>query len=68
MPVDYGHEVVPFQIPGRHFFSHQVNAWDSAVEALDVKRAQFELGDVEPIAMFWAIVDFNPKTKVGLTF
>src|SRR5271156_806955 len=59
VPVDGSHAVVPVPFPGGHFFSQQVNAWDSAIEALAVERTQFNLGDVEPTAMFWGVVDFK---------
>ena len=32
-PVDGGNTIVPVQFPCGHFFSHQVKAWDSAIEA-----------------------------------
>ena len=49
--------------PCRDFPSHEFDVRDAPVEALAAERAEFNLGNVEPTAMFGRVMDFKATSQ-----
>jgi len=59
LPVDGCSSVVAFACPGGGLGDHCFNIRDSAVQALTLHGAKFDLRNVKPTAMFGSIMDFQ---------
>lgn len=46
-------------LPCIDFLREQGEAGDSAVQALAGQRAEFDLGNIEPTAMLWGVVELD---------
>ena len=52
LPVDLGLDLVAAGLPGTHLRAHGLNVCNAAVEALAYHHIDFNLGHVEPAAVF----------------
>ena len=60
LPVDAGLRGIPLIGPGLRLASEGVDIWDPTAQALLGEDAQFDFGHVEPAAVLWRVVDFQP--------
>ena len=59
MPINRGDFIVTIRFPRGNLGAQYADFWDSSIQALDFQSTEFDLGDVEPAAVFGRMVDFE---------
>ena len=59
LPINGSVFLVSITFPGLHLVGEGLQVRNAAVQALSGKDAQFDLGDIEPAAVPWAVVQFE---------
>jgi hypothetical protein len=60
LPIGHGVVGVSILLPSGDFMDEGLLVWDAAIEALGRKDAEFGLGHIEPTAMLWSVMPFEP--------
>ncbi len=60
LPIGLGVVGVSILLPSGDFIDEGLLVWDAAIEALGRKDAEFGLGHIEPTAMLWSVMPFEP--------
>ena len=60
LPIGLGVVGVSILLPSGDFIDEGLFVWDAAIEALGRKDAEFGLGHIEPTAMLWSVMPFEP--------
>ena len=60
LPISLGVVGVLILLPGVDFFDKGLFVGDAAIEALGRKDAELRLRHIEPTAMLWSVMPFEP--------
>src|SRR3974377_608288 len=60
MPIGVGVVGISIILPSCYFADEDLFVWDAAIEALGCKDAELRLRHIEPTAMLWRVMPFEP--------